>query len=659
MVKPPPAAPRKQAKVYPPLEAYLRHLMLVRLVPEDASISFVTKQLLKFPWNDPAAQCGALVCKYMLKACRKGRYKAIAAVAAVAANIRRNKPEVAARVVDACLEEIQWALEHPSFRDQQRTVTYARLLGELHSVSLVTGQIILQQLFMFINFGHDISEALREASEKHAEEEKQSTEDQNIPVFNSAGGTTQTIHEDEEIDDGNLETKEEEVAPKAVAVSRHSRFDPRVPSPLDQPNSVFRIKLVCTLLEASVKNLVTRNTLSSLDKFMAAFQRYLFTKSSLPAEVEFSLLDTFDALDSQWRRVQSKDKKRSEGDDEKTGFQRFGTWIDAHNATVSNEEADAKAENVARARLEAVAGLSQLPIEGGELLTEEDLALINEQDEDFGAASQSDDESETSDVDFVEEEEMAGADVSVEDDADDDDDMSMDDESDDDSHDEMEDDDEFSDEEVDSEAHMRQLEAEAFERELRRLTMDALERGKSAARASTGGKVADYMPSGSQFIRKKGADPSKSGVGMDGQSLALGGKEGVSFQLLKKGNKGRVEAKELIVPSDTNLAKRATKHDDEAAREHDILKARVLQYEAESAENEMTGGNVYLEQTKLQVIRNRPLSMEDIDRNFGSTNGDTVVRRTAGESRARNPGRGGRGGRGGGRGRGGRTLKNY
>ena len=142
-------------------------------------------------------------------------------------------------------------------------------------------------------------------------------------------------------------------------------------------------------------------------------------------------------------------------------------------------------------------------------------------------------------------------------------------------------------------------------------------------------------------------------------TLVTVGKQSVSFQLLKKGNKGRVEAKELIVPSDTNLAKRATKHDDEAAREHDILKARVLQYEAESAENEMTGGNVYLEQTKLQVIRNRPLSMEDIDRNFGSTNGDTVVRRTAGESRARNPGRGGRGGRGGGRGRGGRTLKNY
>mmetsp|Transcript_8553 Transcript_8553/g.14482 ORF Transcript_8553/g.14482 Transcript_8553/m.14482 type:complete len:97 (-) Transcript_8553:308-598(-) len=96
----------------------------------------------------------------------------------------------------------------------------------------------------------------------------------------------------------------------------------------------------------------------------------------------------------------------------------------------------------------------------------------------------------------------------------------------------------------------------------------------------------------------------------------------------------------------------------------------------------MTGGNVYLEQTKLQVIRNRPLSMEDIDRNFGSSNGDTVVasrRPTTDNSNNsnnnnnkprthpgahRNPGprhhQGrGRSGRGGGRGRGGRTLKNY
>merc|ERR1719491_468600 len=104
-------------------------------------------------------------------------------------------------------------------------------------------------------------------------------------------------------------------------------------------------------------------------------------------------------------------------------------------------------------------------------------------------------------------------------------------------------------------------------------------------------------------------------------NTALGGMEGISFNLLKKGNKGKMEAKQFYVPKDTNLAAVATKQDDEAAREHDMIKARVLQYEAESAVSE---GNVYLEQEKLQVIRNRPLSLEEIDKNFGTTGGNLV-----------------------------------
>lgn len=224
---------------------------------------------------------------------------------------------------------------------------------------------------------------------------------------------------------------------------------------------------------------------------------------------------------------------------------------------------------------------------------------------------------------------------------------------------------------------MKQLEEEAFERELRRVTMEALEKGKNTARAASHG-IADYMPSGSQFIRKKQVDTTATET--EGPTVALGGQEGVSFQLLKKGNKGKVEAKQIVVPNDTALATRALKYDDTADREHDIIKARVLQYEAESAEQEH--GNVYLEQTKLQVIRNRPLSMEVIDRNFGTSRGDRPGDNARGRgpsSGGRAPSSGGRGpssgggrtassgsysggrgpGRGRGRGRGGRTLKNF
>lgn len=672
MVKPPPAAPRKAAKVYPPLEAYLRHLLLVKLAPADSVVAFVSKGLLRFPWNDPSQQCGALICKYMMKACRKGRYKAIQAVAAVAAFTRRSRPEIAARLIDAVLEDLQWSMEHPSFRDQQRTITYAKLLGELYSHSLVSGQMVIQQLYNFINYGHEIPEALREASEKElaetsgGDEGSESGLKETLPVYNSAGGVSQTINEDEEMEEAELETNEvveEPAKPQVVAVSKYSVYDPRVPCAIDPPNSVFRVKLVCTLLDNSARHLMTKSNVNAVDGFLAAFQRYLFTKTLLPTEVEFALLDTFDVIDSKWR-IAMKDKIPA-GEHEKKdfGFPRYATWLDAHNATVAIEEADALHEAKARTRLEAMAGLTDLSVEG-------ELDSIMDEEEESVDEHMSIDDSE-SEVDS----QVEGEESAVESAEEPQDGFSDEDVSEDESHDfdeDFEEDAGSEEEEFDEEAYMRQLEEEEFERELRRLTMDALEKGKNTARTAVGGKVADAMPSGSQFIRKKPAEQEATGEPM----LALSGQEGISFQLLKKGHKGKVQATQFVVPSDTNLAKRATKQDDEAAKEREMLKARVLEYEAESAEG--AGGNVYLETEKLQVIRNRPLTMEDIDSSFGTTRGDYDYetgpsskpqpnkkppvpgsRRSAPPNikpRSRPPGRSGSGRGRGGRGRSGRSL---
>ena len=110
-VKPPPSGPRKKTKEYPPLESYLRYLLLSRLDSSDVEISAVTRQIVRLPWNDPTQQCGALVCKLMLKACRRGRYKTIEAIASVAARLRtqRAASEATIRLIDAVLEELRWA----------------------------------------------------------------------------------------------------------------------------------------------------------------------------------------------------------------------------------------------------------------------------------------------------------------------------------------------------------------------------------------------------------------------------------------------------------------------------------------------------------------------------------------------------------------------
>jgi len=629
----------------------LRHLLMVKLEPSESSIAFVSKQLIRFPWNDPSQQCGALICRIMLKTCRRGRYKSIEAVASTTARLHRQRPEVSIRLLDAVLEELQLAMEFPSFRDQQRTLTMARLLGELYGVTLVSADLIVQQLYKFINFGHDIPLALREASEKlgnHAQSDF---------LANAAGGVALTIAEDEEMDDAQLQDREMAPAePVPVVVSKHSKYDPRVPSLLDPRDSVFRVKLTCALMETVVKTIITRGNLSKMEGFLTAFQRYLFTKSVLPAEVEFALLDLFDAIDSRWRKISSDSKpKKKGGENLAQGFPRFTTWLDAHNATVAFEESDAAAEERALTRLEHLAG-DHHSVDGEETITSDLLDdeddMMDEDDEasldDALSASAKDsvDDDHDSYQQLSADEEMADRDDEMGE-GDDDDDLEEEGEE------ESEDEDE---DEFDEEAYMRQLEAEAFERELRRLTMDALEKGKAVSR---GGKVADTMPTGSQVIKKKQDADNAAG-------FALGGKVGVSFQLLKKGNKGKMEAKQFFVPSDTNLASVATRQDDKAAKERDMIKARVLQYEAESAEAELSGGNVYLEQEKLQVIRNR-LSMEEIDRNFGTTGGNLrpADKAKSGPAGGRGPGRGtspvGRGyapgrGRGGGRNSGGRSL---
>jgi regulator of nonsense transcripts 2 len=619
-VKPPANGPKKKAKVYPPLEGYLRHLLMVRLEPTEISIAFVSKQLIRCPWNDPSKQCGALIVKIMLKTCRKGRYKAISAVAAVAAKLRRHKPEVCIRLLDAVLEELQWSMENPAFKDQQRTITYARLLGELYGSSLASGQLAVQQLYKFIDFGHEIPEALREASEKHVTA-SDSTAGQ-APAPNHASGVSHVIQEDEEMEESPLEPKvEEEKEAEPVAVSRHSKYDPRVPTTLDLPNSAFRVKLVCTLLEVVGKTIVTRNNIPKIEGFLAAFQRYLFTKTLLPTDVEFALLDTFDLIDSQWRKITKElgGKTKKEDSVEKgLGFPRYSTWLEAHNTTVALEEAEASYDTRARARLDALAGESKT-MDGEDTLGSDIMDELMDGDDDStdDPLSVSARDSLADDHDSVD---METEDDAVEGVADEEEDSqsegSDEDEESEGSSEEDSDDEEGSEDEFDEQAYMRQLEEEAFERELRRLTMDALEKGKVAAR---GGKVADTMPSGSQFIKKKQADGP---VVESAPMTALGGKQGITFQLLRKGNKGKMEAREIVVPTDTNLAHVATKQDDAAARERDMIKAKVLQYEAESAESQHAGGNVYLEQEKLQVIRNRPLSIDDIDRNFGTTGGN-------------------------------------
>ena len=351
-------------------------------------------------------------------------------------------------------------------------------------------------------------------------------------------------------------------------------------------------------------------------------------------------MDLFDALDSELKKISSSSKKT-------TSFVRYNCWLDAHQFVVVAEKNKTLDEARVRIRVLAQAGLlgaDDASISDGDMLDEDDnTAEMSDEEASVGKESvegESDNES-------VAEEPVPDAEME--------DDKSVSSESSDDDDDDTSDEEEGdeADEAAAEEAYTRQLEDEAFESELRRLTMDALEKGKVTAR-STGGKVSDQMIAAPQFVAKKTDQfpPLSSGEGDVSSESPF--EEGMQFKLFKRGNKGKQETVQFNVPKDTNLAKRATKHDDAAAKEREELKARVLDYEALRDES---GGNVYLEETKIQSNRNKKLTIDVLQKNFGKQRDDapykvSELRGRGGPGRGPSTGRGrgpGRGGRGGGR----------
>ena len=69
------------------------------------------------------------------------------------------------------------------------------------------------------------------------------------------------------------------------------------PSPLDRPDSYFRVRLVCILLDTCGHYFDHGSTKKKLDAFLIFFQCYLFVKRQpLPLEVDHMVQDTMEGL---------------------------------------------------------------------------------------------------------------------------------------------------------------------------------------------------------------------------------------------------------------------------------------------------------------------------------------------------------------------------
>lgn len=58
---------------------------------------------------------------------------------------------------------------------------------------------------------------------------------------------------------------------------------------LDPPDNYFRLRLVCSLLQACGHYFSSGSASVRLDRYLACFQRYLLAKPSLPLDVEFDV----------------------------------------------------------------------------------------------------------------------------------------------------------------------------------------------------------------------------------------------------------------------------------------------------------------------------------------------------------------------------------
>eukprot|EP00798_Chlamydomonas_sp_ICE-L_P014700 gene14700-20740_t len=101
----------------PPIQEYIRHLILVQL--REDTVVHVLKKLVKVPW----AESEKYILKCMMKVVR-GRFTNIPLVTALAGGLAQYHESLGIAFVDAVLEDVRFGLENPSLaRTQHSNVT--------------------------------------------------------------------------------------------------------------------------------------------------------------------------------------------------------------------------------------------------------------------------------------------------------------------------------------------------------------------------------------------------------------------------------------------------------------------------------------------------------------------------------------------------------
>jgi len=151
------------------------------------------------------------------------------------------------------------------------------------------------------------------------------------------------------------------------------------------------------------------------------------------------------------------------------------------------------------------------------------------------------------------------------------------------------------------EAKEKTAEDDEFERMLAKTMKDTLE----TSRNSTSAKVASQRGLSSLSALQPGAYRQAPQVQGASATSDPDFGSGVRFQMLRKGKQGREEARSLLVPSSTSLASSYTAGVEERAKEKDIIKGVVLQYERDNEAREIAEEEESLQNQRTFLLAGR------------------------------------------------------
>lgn len=557
----PPERVERAVKQYAPLYLFIHKCLYQEL--NDTNVNKVVKTLRKLPWQDPTTL------EYVLKAVlkvTKGKVMHMKLICEVVKGLTRYHDEISVLLIDEVLEIIRCGLQVNDYRDHQHSLGVVKLLGELYNCALVNMNVVLETLYLIIHHSHDLL---------------------SLPEFSSTPPASVTPP-------ANLQ----DIKRRFLLVP-DMRYDPRVSSSVDGPTEVFRIRLVCALIEAcsssssssSGANGAAGNgsvgergiSKARLGRFMAFFQRYIFSKTEIPLETDFVVVDLFEAL-----AVSLKDH-----------FKRFESWEDADAAVQSILRGDLEEAERRFAKKNAALAAAN-PERSHESFGDAGIVPLSRAGEEDEDDDEDDDDTDDDDDDDDEEDETGERAHDEEEGDDDDEDDDDEEDEDDDDEDEDEDEDEEEEQLIIHDRVQKTEEDDAFEKAFKSMMQSSVDSRKLAGRVNVD-KMA--IPT---VVKATGPPPSALTGGGDASAAAgdstssaaaspfgANGPQGVVFRVLRRGNKGKVEARQLVVPEGSSLAQHSHRQENAGKKEQSELKRLVLQnIEREDFDSELDVGGV-------------------------------------------------------------------